>query len=301
MEHFMAANPETPYDSDISGEGLSASDLLVWGDGAGDAAGKNDSDSVGYDSDFDESEESDSDEPEGYESDEPVEEEDAPEDESGEDFQSEDSAPEKISMTKAFSERLNKSVDAEIAGLGFVNPFTGKLITGKKELLEYKRQMAEGTASAAPEEEGDQLQDDAERFYATPGLLDRLTELRNKVASYETQIENAKQDRILSDDPVLGDIYRAGKPQIQSYADRFGLEPEAALMMYLRNSLGDITGKAKQQAQNEALTRSMSLSAASPGSLSGGGEPPVSDYTHMAPADFAELVRQAERGQLKKS
>jgi len=200
--------------------------------------------------------------------------------------------------TKAFSERLRSSVskelDKEIFEMGLRNPVTGQPIRTKKELDAYKEQ--EKTTNEAHAKGIDSAV-----YMEMSELSKRVAKSEEESATLKRQIEFAKHDESLLKDPEYGSMYKANREAIQELAQNQDLNLEAAAMLFSRHNLSKIIEQAKQQASNSTLAKTKAASAASPGSLSGGGEVPTNDINCMSASEFESMIKKAERGELRKS
>lgn len=207
----------------------------------------------------------------------------------GNDDESDDDAPPSVNplavtKTQAFSRRLQEKLDDQIASFGWMNHYTKKPIRTRADLMAFYQQQ-----------EGGQMHDDQGE---DPVLYNQLADLKRKVTMYEHRDTNAAQDQRLANDEEVGMFYRSVRNDVQAIAHEAGVDIESAFMVLLRQNAGKLMGDVKKQTQDDTLRKALATQTASPGSLSSGtdAKPGISN---MPPADFAALVKRAERGELK--
>lgn len=190
-------------------------------------------------------------------------------------------------LTKAFSQRLNARLDSEIAALGLVDPLTGQPVKSKKDLdnLHEKEKAFQASQSGT----------------GNADIENEIQMLKSQLAGVERQSALALQDEALRRDPKFGEMYSANREAIRQLAESIdGLDLESAAMLFVRHNLDKITQQAQQRALNAILSKTSAVKNATPGSLSGGGEPQDNDIASMSAADFAAMVKRAEHGELRK-
>lgn len=190
-------------------------------------------------------------------------------------------------LTKTFSQRLNARLDHEIAALGLVDPATGQLVKSKKDL----DSLREKEKTFRPAQVVDTNAD----------VENEIQMLKSQLAGVERQSALALQDEVLRRDPKFSEMYSANREAIRQLAESIdGLDLESAAMLFVRHNLDKITQQAQQRASNAVLSKTSAVKSATPGSLSGGGEPQDNDIASMSAADFAAMVKRAEQGELRK-
>jgi hypothetical protein len=159
-------------------------------------------------------------------------------------------------------EAEQRSRDAVIAELGYINPTTGQPITTYSE---YQQVLKD--------------QQFKEQHGIDPNEVRPLFEEWKKSDPDFQELNRLKQERILEqqdialkNDPVKGDLYKQWEADVKAHANALGCDLNTAFLLMLDRKLGDVLTGAKTKAEQAAIEKITTNGASSPGSLSEGGD-----------------------------
>lgn len=210
----------------------------------------------------------------------------APETEPAEDGVAAVEAPEDVTKTKAFSERLKKmsakAVDDFVREQGWVNDITGETISDRAGYAKYQKMR---TAQSEGKD---------------PALSAQVDEMRGELARYRLQ----EQDAQLQSDPEVREIYTELRGEVMDLVDYCRGEGKDvsvrdAFQAVLAKNQSKIIKNIKQKAEAAAAAKYNAAAKASPGKLSGGDTPASVDYATMSDADFEAVLAKAKKGELR--
>lgn len=179
-------------------------------------------------------------------------------------------------------QQYQQRMDEFVAGLGWVNEFTGEDIATREQ---YDRYL--------------QMRDAASRG-EDPVAAVEISNMREQLAEYQLR----DQDAQLSSDPQLGETYGLLRDQVLELVDycrRQGqreVDVEAAFQVLLRHNFGTLLEQERQRTEQAAIRKVQANRQASPGMLHTNGGAAPTGFASMGETEFQKQVELALQGAL---